>query len=220
MAAENATRLKTADTAASQSGAALPCEYDLPDGRRVEIDYLDASDRADLVAGFEGLSPRSRYLRFFSAMPELPDFIATGLLATDQQNHVAIGARLIDEHGLQSPIIGVARYYRSDESDKVAEPAIAVADDLHHLGLGKRLLRRLSAIARANGVTHFRAQTLDSNSRMRRMLREADAEFVEQDGEVLTYQLDIRKSAHTPRGVLARLLTVMSGPSQSPGQRD
>ena len=91
----------------------------------------------------------------------------------------------------------------------VAEPAIAVVDELHGLGLGKLLLRRLSAAARANGVTHFRAHVLDENRRIKSLLQAANAEIVEQDGEVLIYDVDIRKSARPPRGVLARLLAAM-----------
>ena len=206
------TEIKRGETTGAAT-AALPCQYRLPDGRRVELDYLAARDRADLIAGFEGLSRRSRYLRFFSAMPELPDFIADGLLKTDRTNHVAICARLLDADGHRlHPVVGVARYFRTAESEHSAEPAIAVVDDLHGLGLGKRLLRRLSAIARANGVTHFRAQTLDSNRRIRRLLADANAAFVEQDAELLTYEIDIRKTTNAPRGMLARLLTVMQGP--------
>lgn len=208
------TEIKRGETAGNvATSPTLPCRYELPDGRQVELDFLTAGDRADLIDGFQGLSRRSRYLRFFSAMPELPDFIADGLLNTDRANHVAICARLIDADGHRlRPVIGVARYFRAADSEHVAEPAIAVVDDLHGLGLGKRLLRRLSAVARANGVTHFRAQTLDSNRTMRRMLIDANAQFVEQDNDVLTYEIDIRKSANAPRGVLARLLAVMQGP--------
>ena len=195
-----------------QTHPTLPCRYQLDDGREFEVDYLRSADRRDLLAGFEGLSAHSRYLRFFSAMPELPDFIAEGLLRTDRTNHVALGARLLDDSGSLVPaIIGVARYFRTAASRTVAEPAIAVVDDLHGLGIAKHLLRRLSAIARANGVTHFRAQVLGGNRRMRTLLLEANATFVEQDDDVLTYQIDIRKQARAPRGVLARLLAVMQG---------
>lgn len=193
----------------------LPCRYELRDGHRVQLDYLGPMDRADLLAGFQGLSPRSRYLRFFSAMPQLPDFIADGLLATDRENHVAVGARLLDDDGNRlPPVVGVARYFRAERTATVAEPAIAVGDALHGQALGKCLLRRLSAIARSNGVTHFQAQVLDSNSRMRRLLREAHAEFVEEEDGVLTYEIDIRKSARPPRGVLANLLAAMLDPEQ------
>ena len=193
----------------------LPCDYELPDGRRIELDYLGPGDRADLLAGFQGLSPKSRYLRFFSAMPHLPDFIADGLLRTDRADHVAIGARLLEPSGARvPPVVGVARYFRVAGARDVAEPAIAVVDDLHGLGVAKHLLRRLSAIARSNGVTHFRAQVLDSNRRMRELLREARAAFVEEDDGVLTYEIDIRRSAPAPRGVLANLLAAMLAAKQ------
>jgi len=194
----------------------LPCRYPLLDGRQVELSYLEPGDRRDLLAGFEGLSPRSRYLRFFSAMPELPGFMLDGLLRTDRVDHVAVCARLLDAEGHRvPPVVGVARYFRAEDSGSVAEPAIAVVDDLHRLGLGKHLLRRLSAIARANGVTRFRAQVLDGNRRMRTLLSEADAEIVDHDDDVLTYEIDIRKTENAPRGVLARLLAVMQGPGST-----
>lgn len=188
-----------------------PTQYELiRDGSQVHLALIGPGDRADLLTGFEGLSPQSRYLRFFSAMPNLPDFITDGLLRTDASNHVAIGARLVDKSGkVEPPIIGVARYFRSSDSKNIAEPAIAVADKYHHMGLGKLLLRRLSRIARINGVTHFRAPVLNENQRIKSILRSASAEIVEQDGAVMTYDVDIRKSARAPRGVLTRLLSIM-----------
>ncbi len=188
-----------------------PTQYELiRDGRQVHLAFLSPVDRADLITGFEGLSSQSRYLRFFSSMPDLPDFITDGLLRTDASNHVAIGARLVDRNDkVEPPIIGVARYFRSSESMNIAEPAIAVVDKYHHLGLGKLLLRRLSRFARINGVTHFRAPVLSENKRIKTILGSAAAEIVEQDGAVMIYDVDIRKSAPAPRGVLTRLLSVM-----------
>jgi GNAT superfamily N-acetyltransferase len=188
-----------------------PTQYEvIRDGRLVHLAFIGPGDRADLLTGFEGLSSQSRYLRFFSSMPELPDFITNGLLRTDASNHVAIGARLVDTNGkVEPPIIGVARYFRSSDSMSIAEPAIAVVDEYHHMGLGKLLLRRLSRIARLNGVTHFRAPVLSENKQIKAILRSASAEIVEQDGAVMTYDVDIRKSAKAPRGVLTRLLSVM-----------
>lgn len=194
----------------SSSEPIVPCRGPLADGREVQLDHLGPADRGDLLAGFDGLSRRSRYLRFFSAMPSLPDFIVDGLLRTDAANHVAIGARLVDTTGRRrAPVVGVARYFRTSESATVAEPAIAVVDDLHHLGLGKLLLRKLSRTAQRNGITHFRAHVLDSNQRMIRLLRGVRAEIVEHDDAVLIYEIDIRRSAPAPRGVLASLLSAM-----------
>lgn len=182
----------------------------LHDGREVRFDFLGPADRSDLLAGFEGLSSRSRYLRFFSAMPSLPDFIVDGLLSTDASNHVAIGARLLSADGEPAaPIVGVARYFRTPGAPYVAEPAVAVVDNLHTLGLGKLLLRRLSRTARANGISHFRSHVLSENERMRSLLAAAGAEVVEYGDSTMIYDVDIRRSARPPRGVLARLLEAM-----------
>ncbi len=195
----------------------LPCRYTLKDGRQIELAFLGPADRADFHAGFQGLSARSRYLRFFSTMPELPDFVANGLLKTDTQNHVAICARMISTTGQPlRPIVGVARYYRSSVSERSAEPAIAVADSFHGAGIAKLLLRRLSAIARSNGVTHFCAQVLNGNLRMQKILLDADARIIDQEDGVLTYKIDIRKQGQAPRGVLKKLLQVMQGKVVNP----
>src|SRR4030095_11504548 len=133
----------------------------LPDGTFVKLALLGPADRADFLAGYELLSRRSRYLRFFSAMPELPEQIIDGLLDTDPENHVAIGARVVDPDAIIAPeIIGVARYSRRWASDRSAEPSVVVADDLQGHGLGRLLLRMITRYARAHGVTKFRPHTL------------------------------------------------------------
>jgi hypothetical protein len=81
----------------------------LEDGSRVRLELIVPADRADLLAGFEGLSRRSRYLRFFSAMPTLSAHMVDSLLNTDADHHVP--ARAIDANGrVVPPIIGVSRF--------------------------------------------------------------------------------------------------------------
>jgi hypothetical protein len=55
----------------------------LADGTRIRLELIGPADRADLLSGFEGLSRRSRYLRFFSAMPTLSAHLVDSLLNTD-----------------------------------------------------------------------------------------------------------------------------------------
>ena len=164
----------------------------LADGTHVRLSLIGPSDKHDLLTGMAGLSRQSRYLRFFSYMPTLPKPILDGLLNTDAHNHVAIGARVVgaDNH-VREPIVGVARYYRAEDSEQVAEPAVAVIDTLHGYGLGKLLLRTLSRYARTQGITHFRAHTLMDNSRVRQMLLAARGKIVDRDGPVLVYDVDI-----------------------------
>ena len=165
----------------------------LEDGTRVRLELIGPADRADLLAGFEGLSRRSRYLRFFSAMPTLSAHLVDSLLNTDADHHVAIGARLIDANGrVEPPIIGVARYFRSEGSDDTVEPAVAVVDELHGRGLGRALLKAMTRHARSRGIVKMRAHALADNERIRRILTESNGVLVERDGPVMVYDVDIR----------------------------
>lgn len=184
----------------------------LRDGARVRLQLLGPADRADLLAGFARLSRRSRYLRFFSAMGELPARILDGLLNTDPYQHVAIGARLINANDcVEAPIVGVARYFRTDGATDTAEPAVAVIDALHGRGLGRSLLRAITAHARANGVVKFRAHALADNARIRQILLASQGVLVERDGPVVVYDVDIRGRKVAPGGRLKRLLRAIIG---------
>jgi GNAT superfamily N-acetyltransferase len=168
---------------------------------------FNPADRSDLLAGFAALSRASRYLRFFSAMPELSGPIADGLLATDPIHHVAICARRIGDDAVPlPPIVGVARYFRDTHEADVAEPAVAVVDDLHGRGLGRLLLRTLSRHARANGIARYRAHALADNDRIRRILAASHGTVVERDGTVLVYDVDIRPRRRDRGGRLKAIL--------------
>ena len=170
----------------------------LRNGQQVTLSPISAADRQDLRAGFEQLSARTRYLRFFSTMPQLPDVVLEGLTGTDGTRVVAVGARLLDATGaVLAPIIGVARYHRPDEQP-VAEAAVAVADHLHGQGLGQLLMRRIAALARLQGITRFRAHALWDNVRVRHMLHAAGSKLVEEDGPVLIYELALEPAATAP----------------------
>jgi len=168
----------------------LDAPQQLRDGRRVQLSLLGSADRADLLAGFAGLSKRSRYLRFFSVMGELPARIVDGLVNTDTRNHVAIGARLLDANDrVEAPVVGVARYFRTASGSDVAEPAVAVIDALHGQGLGRALLRAIGRHARRNGISRFRAHALADNERIRKILAASRGVLVERDGPVVVYDV-------------------------------
>jgi GNAT superfamily N-acetyltransferase len=165
----------------------------LADGTRIRLELIGPADRADLLAGFEGLSRRSRYLRFFSAMPTLSPHMVDSLLNTDPDHHVAIGARLIDANGrVEPPIVGVARYFRSEGANDTVEPAVAVVDRMHGCGLGRTLLKAMTRHARSRGIVKMRAHALADNERIRGILMQSNGVLVERDGPVLVYDVDIR----------------------------
>src|SRR4051812_18947735 len=115
----------------------------------VVIRPLEPSDRDELAAGFRRLSPESRYRRFFAPVPELSRRQLDYLTNVDQHDHVALVA-VDDATGAG---VGVARFVRTGPG--VAEPAVVVADDYQHQGVGAALLDRLVERAREEGVTRF-----------------------------------------------------------------
>ena len=66
--------------------------HTLTDGTPVRLRPLGPADRERLRAGFERLSPESRYRRFLSPTPRLTERMLTYLTDTDGWNHVAIVA--------------------------------------------------------------------------------------------------------------------------------
>jgi nucleotide-binding universal stress UspA family protein/RimJ/RimL family protein N-acetyltransferase len=130
---------------------------ELRDGSRVDIRPVEPDDRAALAAGFERLSPESRYRRFFGPMPELSERFLDYLTQIDHHDHEALVA--VDPSTGDG--VGVARYVRTKPD--VAEPAIAVIDDWQGRGVASELLDRLVDRARDEGVARFEAPVLASN---------------------------------------------------------
>jgi hypothetical protein len=80
----------------------------LRDGSHVRIRQGRPSDRELLLRGFRRLSPESRYRRFLTAMPRLPE--ATVRQLTDLDHHDREAMLALDEQGTEA--LGVARYVR------------------------------------------------------------------------------------------------------------
>lgn len=166
--------------------------HHLRDGTKVTIRLIGRADRERLAAGFEKLSPESRYLRFFSPMPRLPEEVLRRLTDTDGENHVAIGAEVASGDPTKAEGLGVARYFRLRDAPDTAEAAVAVIDEKQGLGLGKLLMRALGEAARERGIRRFRACTLRENVRAIALVEHLDEPFtVRAEGELLIYEVDL-----------------------------
>jgi GNAT superfamily N-acetyltransferase len=178
----------------------------LRDGSEVHVRLLRPEDKELLRAGFERLSPESRYRRFFSHKTRLTNKELAYLTELDQNTHVAIGASRIGPDGEEEGL-GVARFVRLPERPACAEAAIAVVDDMQGKGVGGLLFARLVAAARERGVDHFRCEVLGDNEPMQRFLHELDpdAELHFEDG-VAVMELELpeieatRPATEPPRG--------------------
>jgi len=142
----------------------------LRDGSRVRIRQGRRTDRKLLLRGFERLSPQSRYRRFLAPVQELSESAVRYLTEIDHHDHEAMIA--LDEQTGDG--IGVARYVRDPNRPDVAEVAVTVIDDWQGKGLGTLLLEVISARARAEGITRFRALMLATNTTMMDLFEELD----------------------------------------------
>jgi RimJ/RimL family protein N-acetyltransferase len=164
--------------------------HHLRDGTPVRLRLIGPADRARLAAGFEKLSRESRYWRFFTAMPHLPERMLDRLVATDGWKHVAIGAEVASDDPAAAEGLGVARFIRLDDAPEVAEVAVAVVDAKQGLGLGTLLLRTLVDAARERGIRRFRAMVLSENARARALLEEHTGEVsVRRENGCLVYEV-------------------------------
>jgi GNAT superfamily N-acetyltransferase len=183
-------------TTLSPDGGGLDRVHRLRDGTRVRLRAIGPADRRPLVAGFERLSPETRYKRFFSAVPRLPEALLARLLDTDGWNHLAIGAERLREDGsAEEALVGVARFIRSASDPASAETSVAVADELQHQGLGTLLLAALSDAARARGVQRFSARVLAGNAPMNALLRGLGAGRPRREDGQLLYDFELPRRA-------------------------
>lgn len=151
-----------------------PSTLDLRDGRRLRIRPIEPDDKEALSEGFRRLSPESRYRRFFAPLSQLSPTDLRYLTEVDHRNHEAV----IGFDAGTGEAVGVARYVRSDDPG-VAEVAVTVADDWHHVGVATGLLEALVRRARAEGVDRFVALVLEENDAAVELFQQ----FAENDSE-------------------------------------
>jgi GNAT superfamily N-acetyltransferase len=150
----------------------------LRDGTAVTLRPLVAGDRALIADAFERLSPRSRFLRFFTPVPRLPKRTLDALTDVDQLDHVA----LIALH--EGRCVGVVRAVRDRDDRTLADLALTVVDAYQGRGLGRALIAAICDAAAARGV---RALVLDihpENAVMLRLARSLGVGLRLRDGAV------------------------------------
>jgi acyl-CoA synthetase (NDP forming)/GNAT superfamily N-acetyltransferase len=145
----------------------------LMDGRIVHVRLVSEGDREALSALYTRASPRSRYLRFFSAGISIDREVQRLVMLGD--DHVA----LVAEHdGLA---VGVASY--EILSGDQAELAILVDDAWQGDGIGSLLIEHLAAVARRGGIQELVGDVLASNVTMLRTGASLAPGIVRQHGD-------------------------------------
>ncbi|MCV2491286.1 GNAT family N-acetyltransferase [Geodermatophilus sp. YIM 151500] len=130
---------------------------------RVVLRPLDRGDTATVTRVFDGLSERSRRLRFLAPTPRLDAEVLALLTDVDHDRHGCWVAVVDGEP------VGVGRYVRLGDEPDVAEVALEVVDAYQGHGLG-RLLRGVVAVAAADvGITRLLWVLDPANTAIRRL---------------------------------------------------
>ena len=139
--------------------------WSLPNARVVTIRPALPQD-SDMGRVFvaSGLTAQSRYQRFQIGLRELPLDAARYFTDIDYHDHFALVAESFQ--GNHHEQVAEARYVRDPADPAAAEFALAVADAWQGLGLGRRLLGRLMAVARSHGVATLTGDILRDNLAM------------------------------------------------------
>ncbi|MCX4767925.1 GNAT family N-acetyltransferase [Streptomyces sp. NBC_01275] len=159
----------------------------LADGATVCIRPVRPDDHAQLQGLYEEMSPENLRLRFFAASRRSAAMAADRACAPARPGYRALLAEA------DGRVIGLAEYDTGGEKDGGekdggekggggkggggkgdaekggAEISIAVADGLHHRGVGTLLVEHLVSAARAEGITAFTADALSENHEVLRL---------------------------------------------------
>jgi len=128
----------------------------LTDGTTVCIRPAEPADHPRLWTLYQEMSPDNLRLRFFSVSPASARAAADRACAPPHPGYRALLAER------QGRVIGLAEYDTGGVGHE-ADISIAVADGLHHCGVGTLLVEHLVSAARAEGIITFTADALSEN---------------------------------------------------------
>jgi acetyltransferase len=143
----------------------LVADATIRDGTRLHVRPIRPEDAALERAFVTSLSEETRYFRFFYQLNELSPAMLARFTQVDYDREMALVA--VDETDGGRAIVGVARY-TMDPGRESAEFAIVIADAWQKRGVGRVLMDRLIACARARGLFRIEGSVLRSNRNMLR----------------------------------------------------
>ena len=141
----------------------LVTDVTLPGGARLHVRPIRPEDAEIERAFVAGLSEETRYFRFFYQLNELTPSMLARFTQVDYDREMAMVA--VDESGVAPVFVGVARYIMNPDQES-AEFAVVIADAWQGRGVGRVLMERLVACAKARGLRRLEGLVLRSNRNM------------------------------------------------------
>ena len=179
----------------------------LNDGTAVCLRTITPEDAPLIRDGIARLSAESRYLRFFSPAPELPDAVVQRLAEVDGHDHIAWGAICTECPG--RPPIGAVHAVRYRHDGPVGEFSVAVLDAFQGQGLARMMTAALLVHCRAEELAVLDVHILSENAAARRLVKSLGAAWTGETAGVAEYRLDVAAAIETLRA-----------DSDAPGVRD
>ncbi|MEU5550131.1 GNAT family N-acetyltransferase [Micromonospora sp. NPDC047793] len=135
----------------------------LSDGSTVQLRPIRPTDAPAIVEMHARFSERTRYLRYFSPYPRIPERDLHRFVNVDHRDREAFVVLAGDR------IVAVGRYERLGPASPDAEVAFVVEDAYQGRGIGSVLLEHLADAARRSGIVNFVAEVLPANGAMLRV---------------------------------------------------
>ena len=139
----------------------------LTDGATIEIRPARPGDFAAVRDMHASMSQDNLYLRFFSLSSLSAEREAHRICREPGPDHAALLGVLDGE------VVGCCSCERAGAGSQSADIAFAVADGMHHRGIGTLLLEHLVSLARSQDIHTFTADALNENSPMLRVFADA-----------------------------------------------
>jgi GNAT superfamily N-acetyltransferase len=147
-------------------GTLLATTHQAGDGLRVRLRLCRPSDGRRVRTFLDHLSPETRHRRFLVATPQVGDNHVRHFTFYDPRERLVVAAT--HPEGRAEAIVGLADCALLETG--LAELALVVADDAQGRGVGKLLSEVIAGLARQQGATHLKAELLDNNLPMRRLM--------------------------------------------------
>lgn len=169
---------------------------ELSDGTQVCLRTIHPDDEPLLREGIAKLSAESRYLRFFSPAPRLPDAVIERLVDVDGHDHIAWGAICSECPGW--PAIGAVHAVRNrggaGAESRVGEYSVAVLDAFHGKGLARMMTAALLVDCLAEGITGLDVHTLSENRAAVALVHALGGTWKGESAGVAEYCIDVAKA--------------------------